>query len=614
MGDPTLRLHPVIPPSNLLINETTNGFNLTWNESAEADLLGYYVYKSDSDAGPFTRISGTNPISETNFTDSAGVASSVYMLRAVKLESSPSGTYYNLSQGIFVRPFPLPSAPGNFAGSATSTNATLSWKDNSTNESGFYIYRKSSPNGAAARIASLAANVVSFSDTNVTSGSNYIYTLSAYNAAGEAAAENEVNLTVSSSSAATFVGLDKDTGGSWKGRFGTDGYNVIQDSVSYPGYVNVLATGQNAWIWNYNTSDPAALQRTADNTRLAACWYSFSPFTIQLAFSDNATHRVSLYFLDWDVAGRVEKLEVIGSNGSPISQVITNFANGVYSTWDLQGNTTLRFTPVNGNAVLSGIFFDSPLPTAALPTLNPPGGKFTNSVQVAISSTDAGAEVRYTIDGSNPTTSSILYSSPVTLTNSATLKARAFKSGMNPSPIATGQYTIIVPTGPPAATVTFNGTNTTRQGTWKSTIGKQGFMVASDAQSIPNYLSLTSSGKSDWIWEYSTNDPRALQRQTDTTRMASCWYSSGAFDVNFNFKDNQPHRVSIYCLDWDHGGRTQTVEIIDAATDQVLHSYTLSNFANGIYLDYTITGPVIARFTRINSYNSVLSGIFFDTP
>ena len=112
MGDPTLRLHPVIPPSNLLINETTNGFNLTWNESAEADLLGYYVYKSDSDAGPFTRISGTNPISETNFTDTAGVASSVYMLRAVKLESSPSGTYYNLSQGIFVRPFPLPSAPG----------------------------------------------------------------------------------------------------------------------------------------------------------------------------------------------------------------------------------------------------------------------------------------------------------------------------------------------------------------------------------------------------------------------------------------------------------------------------------------------------------------------
>src|SRR5207248_2728764 len=50
-------------------------------------------------AGPFTRLN-TNLISDTNYTDPL-VSSNVYMIRAVKLEVSGSGSYYNASQGIF---------------------------------------------------------------------------------------------------------------------------------------------------------------------------------------------------------------------------------------------------------------------------------------------------------------------------------------------------------------------------------------------------------------------------------------------------------------------------------------------------------------------------------
>ena len=96
--------------------------------------------------------------------------------------------------------------------------------------------------------------------------------------------------------------------------------------------------------------------------------------------------------------------------------------------------------------------------------------------------------------------------------------------------------------------------------------------------------------------------------------MAACWYSSDVFEVTFNFTDQNSHRLSVYCVDWDLGGREQTVEIVDLATGQVLHSYNLVNFNNGIYLSYTIKGPVIARFTKHKSYNAVLSGFFLDSP
>ena len=62
-------------------------------------MAGYAVYGSTGNGAPFTRLqSGLVPTN--TFTDVAGT-SAVYMVRAVKLEVSPSGSYYNSSQGVF---------------------------------------------------------------------------------------------------------------------------------------------------------------------------------------------------------------------------------------------------------------------------------------------------------------------------------------------------------------------------------------------------------------------------------------------------------------------------------------------------------------------------------
>ncbi len=81
---------------------------------------------------------------------------------------------------------------------------------------------------------------------------------------------------------------------------------------------------------------------------------------------------------------------------------------------------------------------------AVAPTYNPGPGTFYESQYVSISTTTADAEIRYTTNGSEPTTSSALYSEPVQISGTQTLKARAFKDGWSGSNVSTGTYTIKV--------------------------------------------------------------------------------------------------------------------------------------------------------------------------
>ena len=54
-----------------------------------------------------------------------------------------------------------------------------------------------------------------------------------------------------------------------------------------------------------------------------------------------------------------------------------------------------------------------------------------------------GAEIRYTTDGRSPHSASLLYAAPVTLTNSAVLKARAFGAGLAGSLVASVTFTVL---------------------------------------------------------------------------------------------------------------------------------------------------------------------------
>jgi alpha-tubulin suppressor-like RCC1 family protein len=81
--------------------------------------------------------------------------------------------------------------------------------------------------------------------------------------------------------------------------------------------------------------------------------------------------------------------------------------------------------------------------TVATPTFAPAAGNYSSNQNVTITCSTSGASIYYTTDNSDPsTTNGTLYTSPVLVNHSLTLKARAFKSGLNPSNIATGIYTL----------------------------------------------------------------------------------------------------------------------------------------------------------------------------
>src|SRR5258708_38969010 len=79
---------------------------------------------------------------------------------------------------LFRSPPPAPS--GMTATAVSSTQVNLTWTDNSTNEDGFKIERKTGT-GAYGPLQTVAANVTSFSDTTVTSSTDQTNPLMSFN-------------------------------------------------------------------------------------------------------------------------------------------------------------------------------------------------------------------------------------------------------------------------------------------------------------------------------------------------------------------------------------------------------------------------------------------------
>jgi len=94
-------------------------------------------------------------------------------------------------------PGDLPLAPGNLTSSNISeTSVDLTWSDNASNESGFYLYQDDQ------RIATLAANSTSSSVDQLQAGTTYTFAVSAFNGDGESA---RVSLNVTTTGGASVV-------------------------------------------------------------------------------------------------------------------------------------------------------------------------------------------------------------------------------------------------------------------------------------------------------------------------------------------------------------------------------------------------------------------------
>jgi hypothetical protein len=161
--------------------------------------------------------------------------------------------------------------------------------------------------------------------------------------------------------------------------------------------------------------------------------------------------------------------------------------------------------------------------------------------------------------------------------------------------------------------VTFVGSDSATLGNWPAQYGADGYAIAGGPQNLPAYASLVIQNESFWTWAASTTDPRALQIPGGGSGVGSTWYSASSFSLDVNIATGS-HQLALYAVDWDSQGRSETIQIVDPATNNVLSSTSISNFTNGIYLIWNVAGHVTIVVTASSGPNAVVSGVFFGGP
>jgi hypothetical protein len=105
MGDPTLRMHTVRPPTSPTMSMTTSTASLTWTASPDA-TEGYNIYRAPTSKGPYFLVNIGGLVTGTSYSaarPTSGDPDNFYMVRAVKTEITPVGSYANMSEGAIIK-------------------------------------------------------------------------------------------------------------------------------------------------------------------------------------------------------------------------------------------------------------------------------------------------------------------------------------------------------------------------------------------------------------------------------------------------------------------------------------------------------------------------------
>lgn len=395
-----------------------------------------------------------------------------------------TGGRLNLSQ-IITPPAPptqAPTVPSSFAATAQSySQIRLTWTD-AQRETEYRLTR------TTGETITLGANVTQYTDSGLDPSTAYTYTLVAWNTAGSTTPVTASATTqpAPEPTAATFVGIDSVTQGSWLGKYGQDGYDIIlyKDNPDY-GFID--ANGFTLHYWNTSTSDVRALQDPSGATRLATCWYSFDTtggFYFLVNIEPGSVRRLSLYCLDWDRQQRQETIELYDAiEGSLLdSQYVDQFGDGKHMVWDITGPVIARVkwndntASTGDNAAVSGVFLGpvpNPPPTVSI-TAPLPNAELRGTVSLKATASDDGpvSKVEFYCDGVliGPGTQgtegwSLEWNSATVAEGSHTLTAKAYDSANQVTQSAPVSVAVNNIDDPPTVVITSPAAGQTVKGT-----------------------------------------------------------------------------------------------------------------------------------------------------
>ncbi|NDD62902.1 MAG: hypothetical protein EBZ36_02815 [Acidobacteria bacterium] len=182
-------------PGNLVATTVTGGsgnqVNLTWADNSSNES-GFRMQRRLSGASSWTDIA-TLGANTTAYQDALVNVGLNYLYRVIAFnESGDSAPSNEVSVAINS----LPVAPGNLrVALGAATVASLTWTDNSANETGFRIWRRIGQTGSFVETGTVGQNITSQLNPGLAPGTTYTYRVTAFNSLGDSAASNEVSVT-----------------------------------------------------------------------------------------------------------------------------------------------------------------------------------------------------------------------------------------------------------------------------------------------------------------------------------------------------------------------------------------------------------------------------------
>ena len=373
-------------------NSTAPAVNLTWTTSS--GVTSYDIYRNGS--------LYSSGVTQTSFLNSgnlsAGLTYSYYVIARNAAGTRQSNT-------ISVT---MPAAPASIPGSFTLSNNAPYWNSTapavnltwtaSSSATSYDVYRNGSLYSSGVTQGSF------LNSSNLSAGQTYSYYVIAHNSAG------------------------------------TCQSNTI--SVTMPTAPNAISSGTSVTTLSNNLS-ASALDGSAGSTRIYKISVPAGQAKLEIK-TTGGSGDADLY-VKFGAAPTTSNYGYSGTSSSNTETVTVN--SPAAGDWYVM---VLGYGSYSGLALVAS--YTAPIATVTKPEISPANMTTTGPVTVSMNCATSGATIRYTVNGSTPTSTSTIYGGPFILGNSATVKACAFKSGMTTSAVASATYTINSTSGVTALT------------------------------------------------------------------------------------------------------------------------------------------------------------------
>ncbi len=238
-----------------------------------------------------------------------------------------------------------------------------------------------------------------------------------------------------------------------------------------------------------------------------------------------------------------------GTYTAPQQVTITDAAGGtIYYTTDgsqptvlsmmyehpvaVSSNTTISAIAVAGqeapSSVATGVFALD-FPKAPAPVFSVGSGSYTTLQRVALSSSTPGAQIYFTVDNSPPTTSSTLYSSPIVVAESLTVRAIVVAFGFQQSAESDATYAISELPAPAPLFVPSGGTYTQPQLIRMSASVPEATIYYTTDGTVPT----SASSKFTAAIPVTTEGPTVLRAMVTAVGFEPSAVSSATYTLNF---------------------------------------------------------------------------------